>query len=699
MRCYHCKLEIAEEDLYCYGCGSPQKFTDFVERALKDDQEALSQLYKMTYNNVYQTVRSVANLDDDTVFDLIQNTYIKAFRSLSQLKEPEAFRGWVKVISRNLTIDYLRKKKVITFSQMVSVDSDEMIEFEDDRVENLPEVVVDKKETAKLLGEILDQLSEEQRIAVYMYYFEQMSVKEIADILGVSEGTVKSRLNYGRKKIEAGVKELEKKGTKLYGLAPIPFLLALFKGQEAYAAELPNPAVLHAVEKELASGTAGAAQAGSATGAIDRETTAIDREAATAAGKEAVKTTAGAAGKSVLTKVIAGVAAAAVIGAGAAGVASRNREKKEDTKQEEVATEKENGRTEQENVTTEQDIPIKNLTVDDFIGGYTNEEYLLELSYVDGQLFLSSGILPGKEMFAYAYDDAHVEGNTLKAVYEDYAGDAVNDDGIITESNIDREDIFILEEDGTITVTFAGVNKIRSGRYQCRPDLPLDDTNLVTDAYHDVIYDGNYTQEMLCYHIPQINLRGSSDINLDIYTQLYGILNKDVYDNMGDADYFPYISKMAYSWGIKNKSVSVLVETSQTDFAESNYYVYNVSADTGKEISAEELVGNYGLTINEFYNLAEDTLKAFLDTQKEEMVSSANEEIYEDCVEQTLSEENVKAAIPYINEKGELCIVTVVYTPAGAGHYWYHLNTSTKCEENSIECQIDHLHEGGAGTK
>ena len=86
------------------------------------------------------------------------------------------------------------------------------------------------------MREILDALPEEQRVAVTMFYYEQMSVKEIAETLGVTENTVKSRLNYGRKKVEKEVRALEKKGTKLYGLAPLPFLMLLFHSQEASAA-------------------------------------------------------------------------------------------------------------------------------------------------------------------------------------------------------------------------------------------------------------------------------------------------------------------------------------------------------------------------------------------------------------------------------------------------------------------------------
>ena len=85
MKCYACKTDIRDEDSFCKKCGSPQRFTKLINQALQKDQEALAWLYKMTYNNVYHTICAVAKLDDDIVFDLIQDIYIKAFQNLSQL--------------------------------------------------------------------------------------------------------------------------------------------------------------------------------------------------------------------------------------------------------------------------------------------------------------------------------------------------------------------------------------------------------------------------------------------------------------------------------------------------------------------------------------------------------------------------------------------------------------------------------------
>ena len=81
---------------------------------------------------------------------------------------------------------------------------------------------MDQAETKKLIDQILGELDEKQRMVVGMFYYEQMSVNEIAEALNCSVNTVKSRLNYARKKIGKEIAELEKKGVILRTAAPIP---------------------------------------------------------------------------------------------------------------------------------------------------------------------------------------------------------------------------------------------------------------------------------------------------------------------------------------------------------------------------------------------------------------------------------------------------------------------------------------------
>lgn len=171
MKCFRCGADLPSEAKYCSKCGAAQGFSaELIDKAKNGDENAISDLYNRTYNNVYFTVKALIK-SEDTILDIVQDSYVKGFKSLSQLQDPDKFRAWIKRIAHNKAVNYLRKAKPIMFSS-ISTDDDEVVEFENDRPDNLPEVVLDKKETARLIREILDSLSEEQRLVVGMYYYE-----------------------------------------------------------------------------------------------------------------------------------------------------------------------------------------------------------------------------------------------------------------------------------------------------------------------------------------------------------------------------------------------------------------------------------------------------------------------------------------------------------------------------------------------
>ena len=114
----------------------------------------------------------------------------------------------------------LRRKKPTLFSEL-SDEGEAEPELPDLRTEGAPEPELDRKETARLVREILDKLPDGQRLLLGMYYFEEISIQKIAEDLGLRPGTVKAQLNRGRKRVEAEVRRLEAQGVKLYGLAPL----------------------------------------------------------------------------------------------------------------------------------------------------------------------------------------------------------------------------------------------------------------------------------------------------------------------------------------------------------------------------------------------------------------------------------------------------------------------------------------------
>lgn len=229
MKCFKCEKEIQGQVKYCPRCGTYLGFSDeLIQRAIQGDEAAQTELYNRTYSDVYFTILSITK-DEDLIMDMVQDTYLTAFRKLEQLKDSDSFCAWLKRIAHNRTLNALRDRRVLHTATTISTETEVVLEIEDDRIESLPEASMDQKETSRLVREILDALPEDQRIVVGMYYYDQLSVSEIAEELECSENTVKSRLNYGRKKIQGKVLELEKKGTKLYNLAPLPFFIWLLR--------------------------------------------------------------------------------------------------------------------------------------------------------------------------------------------------------------------------------------------------------------------------------------------------------------------------------------------------------------------------------------------------------------------------------------------------------------------------------------
>lgn len=202
-----------------------------IQRALEKNQDAYSEIYELTYNKVAFTIRMLLK-DDSAVDDILQETYITAFEKLETLKEPEKINAWICKIARNKTIDYLRKRKEIAFLNVPIENNQsnlEEIDLPEERVEFIPEKKMDNSENSRLLMDILNNLPYEQRICVIAFYYEQRSIKEIAEEVNCNEETVKSRIRYAKKKIKEQVEELKKTGTYLYGVAPIPFFVWLLK--------------------------------------------------------------------------------------------------------------------------------------------------------------------------------------------------------------------------------------------------------------------------------------------------------------------------------------------------------------------------------------------------------------------------------------------------------------------------------------
>ena len=290
------------------------KLISLVTKAQQGDQDALNDLFNAFYNDVYYFALKTVK-DDQIACDVTQETFVEIINTLDKLQEPAAFVKWMKQITYHQCTRYFKKKKDV----IVDEDEEGNTIFDtlaEENSEFIPDEALDKDEFKKTIMAMIDELSEEQRAALMMFYYDELSIKQIAEIQGTNENTVKSRLNYAKKGIKKSVEDYEKKnGVKLRCAGVLPLLLWLFK--DYFAQSVPASATVVAEGVATATGTA-------VTISATATTTATVTTATTTA---AVGVGAKIASLPIATKVIAGIVAATIaIGGVTTAVVLSNRD-------------------------------------------------------------------------------------------------------------------------------------------------------------------------------------------------------------------------------------------------------------------------------------------------------------------------------------------------------------------------------------
>lgn len=366
-------------------------YTEAINLARAGEERGYGFLYEKTYKSKYYLALQYMKNEEEAE-DVLQEAYIKAFSKLDTLENPEAFQGWLGMIVANTAKNMLAKKRPLLFSDLAVDDEGEAFEYqiEDDDLEVQPELSYTRQETKELVHELIDSLSEEQRLCILMFHIEGIPISEIARTMECSENTVKSRLNYGRKNLRMKAEDLQKKGYKLYSVAPLPLFLMLLRSEETY---LAAEGILSAAGKLVADQVFASLSFEGATLA----TAEAAKETAKGASGEATKTAGsavkakgalGAAGKAGILHTTAGKAAAIVLGICVAGgvtffgvsqVMEARQEAKEAEVQEEIEWQKEKEKKEEQ---AKEPKEVKDSDYSSLIAGnLTKEELEYVLSY------------------------------------------------------------------------------------------------------------------------------------------------------------------------------------------------------------------------------------------------------------------------------------------------------------------------------
>jgi len=166
---------------------------ELLERCSSANNSGYSLLYhrysKIVFNSIYRILN-----DREDAEDILQEVFVKAFSEIKSLKNIESFGGWIKRIAINQSLNFLRKKKIY-FTQ---IDDDKTLDFSDD---DELEQKLEMESRVKELQNIIAEFPPQTRTIVNLFLFEEMPQEEIAKLLNIPHGTVRSYYHRAKKKI------------------------------------------------------------------------------------------------------------------------------------------------------------------------------------------------------------------------------------------------------------------------------------------------------------------------------------------------------------------------------------------------------------------------------------------------------------------------------------------------------------------
>ena len=178
----------------------------WIDRCLDGESAAFGELVRRYQDRLYNTVyRLVENPDD--ALDVVQDAFLNAYQSLDGFKGDSLFFTWLYRIAVNTAISHKRKQRVL-LSIDAGLGGASSVEPHDDSAYSRPSESLERAEQEQRVQHALARLSPEHRTVLVLKEMEGQKYEEIADILGVPIGTVRSRLHRAR----AELRELLEKG-------------------------------------------------------------------------------------------------------------------------------------------------------------------------------------------------------------------------------------------------------------------------------------------------------------------------------------------------------------------------------------------------------------------------------------------------------------------------------------------------------
>lgn len=195
---------------------------EVIRRAQAGEEKAFDELYQMFYKQAYYLALKITNCDADAQ-DAAQESFITIQKAIKDLREIKTFRKWMAQIVVSKCNKIFRKNKYT----ILDPDIANTLPIVEERDYMTGENYVRGKQRKDVLVELMQELTPNQREVLALMYFEQLSIKEIAEVLSIPDGTVKSRLVSAKAAMKKQILQLDTWDALRYYVCPLPLLLTL----------------------------------------------------------------------------------------------------------------------------------------------------------------------------------------------------------------------------------------------------------------------------------------------------------------------------------------------------------------------------------------------------------------------------------------------------------------------------------------
>ena len=208
-----------------------QEWAELVNRAQKGEETGFEELYRSSYDYLY-AVCIKSNVSEEDIPDVLQEAYIKVFKNIGSLADPEKFLGWAAMVVKNTGRDRGRQRKTYyernEFMEGISTDDNvglDTLAVDEMDPEYNPGVAMDRAATVQIVRDMIAELPDTQRDCIILWC-EGLNMKDISDEVGIPVGSVKSSISYAKQKIRKMTIRIEQEQRiRLHTVAPMSFFI------------------------------------------------------------------------------------------------------------------------------------------------------------------------------------------------------------------------------------------------------------------------------------------------------------------------------------------------------------------------------------------------------------------------------------------------------------------------------------------